>query len=214
MKKAYVRDFMERGRIRIGTLYDYRRVELGSAIGDALEGTSETHHKIKEPIDVTRPENQSWVLNKAIRVKEGLTGVVFAGFSVIAPQQSRDCYLYCLSYRYSRAIMQAFGADRCIRVDDPEGFFRAVDTAVVATGLTNGHAEAAACDYSGRNRTHKMERVHPAILKNPIYAYQAEIRMIWNPSTDKPLKPIFVDVPELKRFCSYLFPDGSPFLPL
>ena len=205
MKKAHIRDFMEQGKIRIGTLYDYRRVELGSAIGDALEGKSETRQKIDEPIDITRPENRSWVLDKSFRVKEGLTGVICSNFSVIVPEKSPDFYVFCLSYHYSHAIMQAFEADTCIRIDDLEGFFEAVHMAVETAGLAKGYVDVAPCDYSGRDRTHKMERVHPALLKDQTYEYQAEIRMLWKPLTDKLVEPAFVNVPGLMRFCSYPF---------
>ena len=187
------------GTVRIGTLFSYRRTELGPAIGDGGEGASETTHRVDGPLYAKRPENRSWEFDSLIRIPEDAPDdITFTNLSIVVPEQSEDVYLYCASYYYSRQAMDEFEADTCIEVTNPLGFIRMMYRSLRWRRLIAPAATVSPCDYSGRERTHVMPRVHPAFLKPPEYAYQREIRAAFAPLQAGPIEPFVLSIPELK----------------
>lgn len=195
---------MDTGLVRVGTLYSYRPTELGAAVGDALEGKSITRHALAGAVDVTLRENRSWVIDKLVKIHPTAHHIVFDRCLFTVPEESPDQYIYCASHRFSRATLRAFGAAACVRVDRVLPFLQALNDAMLASGYSTRSPLFTPCDYSGRERDEKMERLHPARLKNPSYKYQAEVRMIWQPATAAPIKPTFLTVPAMPRYCTLL----------
>jgi peptide-methionine (R)-S-oxide reductase len=47
------------------------------------------------------------------------------------------------------------------------------------------------------------DRVNPALLKDPRYEYQGEVRALWRPHR-LPIEPKLIMCPSLARFCSVI----------
>lgn len=200
MRREHARSLVEEGCIRVGTLHGFRAHELGAAIGDADEGTSETTHAFGGPVDISLPENQSWVTHQMFRIPPGASNIMISGLSLVVPEEAPDCYVYCTSHQFSRRALRAFDADASVEIFDPKGFADAL-----LDGLRNQgcaiRGEMAPCDYSGRRRSHEMKRVHPAFVKDPSYRYQHEVRIVLHPTEEGPIKPFVTRIPGLAQSC-------------
>jgi len=188
--------------VRIGTLASYRAAELGPAIGDAREGESQTEQFIEQPLDISRPENRSWVLEKVapFLFPPGSYNIIADRCLFTLQEADADSFIYCMSHRFSGRAMREFRADACVQVDDPRGFIEAlvgglVDRAVVSESIVGP------CDYTGRDRNEKMHRISPAFLKDAGYAYQHELRIVMKPVKAGPLEPFLISLPEIRRYC-------------
>ncbi len=199
-RKERAAALVERGVIRVGTLHSYRDTELGAAIGDSGEGKSETSHHFDKPVNVGNPENRSWVVDKMFNIAPG-SNVTIEGLSLVVPEESPDYFIYCASYRYSSAAMRAFNADTCVEIVQPQRFIEALHAHFRDSGLVDG-ALFAPCDYSGRVRDHRMQRVHPGLLKDRSYAYQSEVRLLMQPKPNVAVEPRIVTIPELVNYCA------------
>jgi hypothetical protein len=200
LRAAHGEALLTRGTIRIGTLYSYRQAELGPAIGDEGEGKSETRQQVGSRLDIAEPENRSWVVSTLFKFS-GATNVTLENMTLVVPEEDDDCFMYCMTHGFSSAAMRAFDADACVRIDNPLKFIKAIHQHLRREGIAAA-ATFAPCDYSGRNRNELMERIAPAFLKDPSYAYQKEVRLVLQPVTsERPLAPFLVSIPELSSLC-------------
>jgi hypothetical protein len=200
LQPEHARGLLERGTVRIGTLYDYRRNELGAAIGDENEGQSRTEHGVDFAVDMSRPENQSWVSRSLLRTHPMQTGIMVRDSTFYIEDEDPDCFLYCMSHRFSGRAMRAFKADACVEILQPGRFIETMVTALRTRGYVL-RATLSPCDYSGRVRDENAERLPPVLIKDPHYSYQSEIRLIMEPASPAKLEPFIESIPELTAFC-------------
>lgn len=200
LKAEHARGLLERGTVRIGTLYDYRRTELGAAIADEMEGQSRTEHIINFAVDMSRPENQSWLSRALFRTHPMQTGITVRDSTFYIEDEDPDCFLYCMSHRFSGRAMRAFQADVCVEILQPGRFIETM-VAALRTRSYVLRATLSPCDYSGRVRDENAERLPPTLIKDPRYEYQSEIRLVMEPATSGKLEPFIESIPELSAFC-------------
>ncbi|VVP34994.1 hypothetical protein PS870_04518 [Pseudomonas fluorescens] len=202
------REFNERllllGNTRIGTLYDFRRTEHARGIADPQEGKKEVAHHITEVTDKDK-ESIHWKAIEAFGFMsfEGGENIKVIGGTFINQFDEPDCYMHCSSADYTYdAMSQLENADSCVEVFDALGFYRRItETLNMLVGV----------NFEGVFKVKYMKRnslwngsdwgEHPALIKEPEYKRQVEIRAIWTPKNSKPISPVFLNDVGLIKFC-------------
>ncbi|MFI5454511.1 MAG: hypothetical protein ACHRXM_03585 [Isosphaerales bacterium] len=123
-----------------------------------------------------------------------------------------DLFLYCTTEAYDPDYGRRFGNGKpmdCVRINQPEPFFLALDAAlrasVSATGIALTEPRWGRCDYQGRR--HNWERDDlPAtwLLKPAKFRGQREIRVCWKTTPIPPLKFIILKAPAIIPYCDLL----------
>jgi hypothetical protein len=202
------RAFFERGSLRIGTLHDYQRTEkYGLAIGDAAEGvlhlttefrTLEEHSAHWKEWRRARGQDEPPPTFVKVDSVELVAILRESPDGLVATTQADDCYLFCASSRCSTELMGPFGYDACLEIMDFEGFLRVVSGVLGERADFLGHRPVV---YVGRSWSRASHPGVPRVLlKEPEYAYQAEIRALWKPRL-RPIAPLLIDAPEARAFC-------------
>lgn len=197
MRKEHARLLLDKGRLRIGTLYEYRNAELhGSAIGDREEGVKNLH------LDGT---GQHWDAGSIPEFAQTFfklgpeANLTLDGVRLVVPQQSCDYFLFCTSSILDAATMHKMGYDACVVIEHPDRFFAAISHSFRHRGNFEGAYE---CHYGSRSIPHNQDNgVHPALIKEPAYAYQKEVRALWRPIKTS-LAPQIIDCRKLIAWCS------------
>jgi hypothetical protein len=151
MKKRHLEPMMDAGAIRLGTLYDYRRVEhYGEGIGDADEG--------KRRMEISFPEAREVVIGDGSFESEVLQGMIDfpepgvivkfgAGCKSMATNTtSPDYNLFCLSNSPDCSVDS--GYDACVEILDVHAFMDAITPMVHATSTVFPSLGAAAMGTS------------------------------------------------------------------
>ena len=185
------------GRIRIGTLYGYRNVELfGTGVGDRDEGKRidwSRDPNIKTGDQLNAVERQTMripssmvVCNNSLEVHVNSPDYYILSFSrVLNPEIAAGLSRQC-SEKY----------DSCIQIVDVNGLLREISKKMVEFARFYGiHT----CVYRPRRRCHGEEEIPPALLKDPTYKYQSEVRAIWSSIAGIPT-PRFVDIENARKF--------------
>lgn len=205
MKKTFLDAFFRHGRLKIGTLYEYRKVEqYGEVIGDKNEGLHKTELSLVGggEIDLASDTPEANFFKKhVLRPDQQDTKVKIVleeGARLIAHSHSPDLYIYCMSSEYNPDVMRQFGCEVCMEIIDPEAFFRAISHRIRHQGRFDGYG---AVQYMSKD-THytRPHHVHPAIMKDVEFAFQREWRAIWIPHKS-PRQPLFINVPKAVRYC-------------
>jgi hypothetical protein len=201
MAAKFAHALVERGEVRVGTLFDFRKSELhGERIVDVEEGV---YKYAMDVDDVISPENQPRFLEGAIMA--GPKGKIpVEGLTVRRRHSSTDCYVYCMTDRTHRDPTRAFGDEyrRCVQITDMR-FFE-----VLTEFLACKHVGVFPCRYASRDRPHeywRRERVPAALVKPTSYSAQHEVRAIWIPNAP-PIAPVIGTCSDLPKYCSLLEP--------
>jgi hypothetical protein len=206
LSKKYLEAFLQRGSLKIGTLYEYRKTEeYGNVIGDKDEGLHKTELALSGggEIDLatSSPEAEffrTYILRPDQRHLK--TKIVMAdGARLVAHSNAPDLYIYCMTSEYNETVMKEFGCNACLEISRPTEFFAAISHTIRHKGRFDGFGPI---QYMDKTTNYlKPHRVHPAAMKDNEYAYQKEWRAIWIPAK-QPCQPLFVDVPRAIRHCS------------
>lgn len=190
------------GKLRVGTLHNFRRVEeYGGAVGDIYEGTS----TIQEHIDYAEwPQIEQHpmagplfkVSSRVHQPNVTMTNVTFA-----QSKNAPNYYVYCMTREPSVKGMREFGNDACVRIGDPRAFARTLTRELERRGLAD-QFQLGACVYGDRDRSFaNAQCVPPLFLKSYEFEYQVESRIVWKP-TSRPLPEPYVDLecPNIREF--------------
>lgn len=198
------------GSFRIGTLHDFRRLEHRQGIGDPSEGrkTIELRRSISVR-DSTAPGYQGSYEQRALAEfgifspDSVLTDVSFEDCVFVQEIDVPDAFVYCLSSEYSAPAMKSLdGADSCLQIVDMRGFLRLLTqtinafTPVELMGLQPVAYETRTSEWNGVNWGR-----HPALIKEPIFGDQKEVRAVWAPKFGQPIQPIVTGNWRLCRTC-------------
>ena len=177
LPEKYAMSLVHNGELRIGTLFDYRKTEeYGENIGDSDEGICfEYSHdqNIKTGDDSNPLERQA--------IKAG-PGMVMHNNYVERKRISPNVYLYCASSTHNPKILSKLNQDcpadkydTCVLISQPKKFVDAITQTLsdIATFV-----DSICCIYRDRNIHYSENQLHPAIVKDPKYAYQKEVRFI------------------------------------
>ncbi|MGX1087458.1 hypothetical protein [Pseudomonas sp. AP3_22 TE3818] len=191
------------GNVRVGTLHDFRNIEHKKGIADAKEGLKWVEHHI--PHATNRDGN----IHSAAIEAFGFFGnpggglMEFKNCNFVQQFNHPDCFIHCTSADYLRSTMDEFeGADSCVEIADVAGFYRRLTESLnkivpvqLLTVAKVTYMERRE-DWNGRNWG-----TYPALIKEPEFSRQGEIRAIWGPKRDSVIKPLVLNDIGLISFC-------------
>lgn len=198
LRRNHAEQLISKGVFRIGTLFEFRDIEThGTEIGDSSEGTKSTLYS---------PEGETWTKGNQpewgenfVKLGEG-SQVSFHGCLMEQEQTSQDYYIYSTTKIFDQNALADFGYDACIIIHHPQKFFNALSRCFRHTGKFFGVFN---CQYVNRRQWHEQQNaIHPAILKDPQYEKQVEVRCMWEPQKSK-VEAKIIRCPKAAKYCSY-----------
>lgn len=210
------KELIDKGSVRIGTLHNYRKDEHGRGISDAEEGKKNVSHYIKEanlssPITTPRQQKDFDSIGAFdfIRFPDGMpTNFHMSDVSFHKQIESPDFYIYCSSSRCSMETMQQFEkADSCILISDANAFYERLTVEISKTRRVKFLGAHVAIYTSRDERWNGVDwGTHPALIKDPIFQPQYEVRAIWEPIDKTPISCLFFEDTGLTKHCSFVEP--------
>ncbi|CAD5270089.1 MULTISPECIES: hypothetical protein [Halomonadaceae] len=191
----FAKGLVERGEVRVGTLYEYRNEEAhGEGVLDTAEGTRNTFLEV-DKMTITG-KNQHPFISQFISVDE-TSSVIIDGCVFENPEVSKDCWIYCVSNSADLHVSENLSDnyDACVEIHKPHEFMLAIGRKLMKRAHCMGWWQ---CQYLGR-RVQYEDRTHPAVIKGTEFAHQAEVRAIYFPPNFKP-SPFVIQIPELINY--------------
>ena len=200
---TWAEQMVREGAIRIGTLYDFRRIEaFGAERGDKDEGVRIS--LTDGAPGVFEGKDLPWFVQQTLRVPPNVK-VQFAEGAVLNVHQNvADAYVYCTCSKFDRSLMKLFGG-ACVTVTDTAQFFRAVTRALDGWS-THGIRKISSfrlspCEYADREQTWpNVTEYDPILRKSPEYSHQCEVRAVWTTAATS-IVPLNLTVPEIRSWC-------------
>lgn len=194
MERQWAEALVKCGRIRIGTLYDYRRT-------DEAEGTNIVYSAdtVEWAAAEDAPEFYKQVLGHPLRDYIRIEGIEFR-----QPHMVPDAYIHCMSEAFSADLMKRLAYDACVRIRDPRRFLRCITDHLIREGLVIRWT-VRRCTYVVDRKVHHRESVRPlpGFTKEVRYAHDQEVRAVWVPVPGTlPIGPLHLELPELCETCS------------
>ncbi len=198
-KLQHMQSMQERGAVRIGGLYNYRKTEeYGEMVADVDEGKKTMSGTVK----MLTPET--------LKNYPGLDGLVdfrygkIESLSILGRKvNSQDCLVFSASAAYSEAAHQEWlqqeNYDACYRIYSAKLFFRAISRMLRPRGY----------EFFGCNQVLYADEVdiasqaasiHPAFCKKKEFSPQVEVRAIWRSFNAEPINPQILDITEAFRY--------------
>jgi hypothetical protein len=211
-KWAHAEALIRWGKIRVGTLDDYRNIEKHSSlIGDKDEGQTSL---FDDPLFATGETlsafSARWVPGFT---GPGMSGVTFVGCYFNEPKRSPNCWLYCMSERLSLRVMDSFEAnyDACVRIPGVSPFFMSIwqelarHRPIAGGGIIPVTYRRRSLHYGDD------DGLHPIEVKAPGFAPQVEVRFVYFPAQEITEPYLDLTIPGLKAFCEPLWTSpGDP----
>lgn len=202
-KRKFHDELLQKGKIRIGTLYDYRQQEA-RGIADPSEGRKSVQ-TIIDHLDASKANDQEAKVLKEFSVLDSSKRpkVKFVNCRFTREFTCPDCFVFCVSESFSVETMRQFeDADSCVNICNSDLFFK------ILTEELNKHIPV---KFMGMHKVVYQERVenwngtnwgrHPAVIKEPRFSQQFEIRALWSPKFSEGLTPIILCNSQLCQCC-------------
>lgn len=198
------------GVIRVGTLHDFRNMEHKKGIADPQEGKKIVSHRIDQ-LHIADTEYPNIKSNIDVRALDAFRAVkmsnskdiTFRNISLCQRFDEPDCYILCSSKICSKETMSQFeGADSCVEVVEIESFYRILTetlnsrTPVIFRGIHEVIYQNREEHWNGQNWGQ-----HPAMIKEPDFKKQGELRAVWQPRSNQLISPVILDDYRLGEFC-------------
>jgi hypothetical protein len=198
LKKAHAEQLLNHGKLRLGTLYEYRDMDThGAVIGDKDEGTSSRFMEVmyERWTPTTQPEFTKSFFNLGSDAT-----LTISGITLEKPQESPDFYLYCTTEVFDENALAEFGYDCCVLIERPQQFFNAISHTIRYKATFDGVHQ---CQYVPRRQPHQSgDGIHPAIIKDPTYQSQKEVRALWRPIKKAGITPTVIECRDAAKFCT------------
>ncbi len=203
LPRRYALGLLRHGLLRIGTLYDYQKVEHGRGIADRDEGLKQIKVAIEHRAYASGKDiPKTLAALGIISADDSCTDITLENIYVSKSFEAPNCFLWCASKAGSRSVMEQFeGADTCIEVTDPTRFFSILDQSMTAFDAEfQGVVEV---QYQPRVESWNPNDlgVHPAIVKSIEFSNQHEVRAIWTPTKSGNIEPVTLHVEALAECC-------------
>jgi len=201
LKKKHALSFVNDGKIRIATLYEFRLNEKKNLeIFDHDEGKI-TVYDDNLIFDTAYPESvqkQSKLVKQFLSNTKGVR-VTATGATLAIINNSPNLYIYSLSKEYSEITMKKLGYDACIEIINPSYFFLELNEILYYRKLIKQFA-VSECIYQSRKMHHsKVKNLHPVWIKDEYFSYQKEIRAVWEP-VNEVILPKIIEEKGLKKY--------------
>lgn len=213
--KSYNKALLNMGCIRVGTLHDFRKSEHKRGIADPQEGKKEVFHHIDNAFfDINDDNSMHSRAAKEFRFIKGVGQVHCENVTFAMGFNEPDCYILCISSKQSQFVMDQFeGADTCIEIINPRLFYHQLTlalndiTPVIFRGVHEAIYQNKKEPWNGINWGH-----HPALVKEPEFTDQYELRAIWQPRISTQIEPVILGSHELGRACQEITIKSNPRL--
>lgn len=195
--------------VKLGTLAEYRRLaEKDAERGDADEG---------KRVVIFRPSVDTYfdrtTLPEYARASIRLEGRrllrMRPGSELVVHETALNCFLYCVSEQHDLDMLARFGG-AAVRINNPEGFFRAIDACLQAMPQPAGSGATGPivfpgvvdqCRYGDRTIVYDgSPLLEPYFQKLTDHNHQHEVRGVWAPRSDLLVIPPF-QCPDVARYC-------------
>ncbi|HYR05890.1 MAG TPA: hypothetical protein VEP71_04335 [Gallionella sp.] len=199
LQKQYADLLIKRGKLRIGTLYEYRDIEKhGTIVGDEDEGKKSLYMDVAS--EKWTADNQPDFTKGLIKIANG-SSVHMEDVTFQKSESSPDYYLYCTTEKFDENALKDFGYDACVVIEKPNLFFAAITRTLRHKGTFEG---TFCCQYVSRRVEYDKDHgIHPAIIKDPSYKDQKEIRTLWKPFKTN-ISPLVIDCRDAAKYCRML----------
>jgi len=199
LRKQHADLLIKRGKLRIGTLYGYRDIEKhGTKVGDADEGKKSLYMKVGP--EQWTADNQREFTKGSIKIANGIS-VHMENVSFQKSESSTDYYVYCATEEFDENALKDFGYDACVVIEKPDRFFAAISRTLRHKCTFEGVFH---CQYVPRKVEHNKDHgIHPAIIKDPSYKDQKEVRALWKPFK-RSISPLVIDCRDATKYCRML----------
>lgn len=197
MRHEHAELLLNKGKPRIGTLYEYRDMEKhGGVKGDDSEGKKTLCAEIDN--EIWTPETQPGITKGFINL-EG--PVRFQNMIFENPQESPNHYLFCASEEFDQNTMHTFDCDACVVIENAEKFFATISRVLRKKAKFVGFFP---CQYGSRRVQHNHDDgVHPARIKDTSYRTQKEVRALWGLIKNK-AHPLLINCRKVSKYCRML----------
>jgi hypothetical protein len=208
--RRYICSLLSMGIIRVGTLYDFRRLEHKKGIADPQEGKKVVSHWIDQLqiADTEDPNIKSNIdfraleLFRAVKINNS-KNITIRNVTLSQSFDVPDCFILCTSKICSKETMFQFeGADSCVEIVEIESFYRVLTNTlnsiipVIPRGIHEVIYQNREEQWNGQDWGR-----HPALIKGTKFKEQGELRAIWQPRLNKPISPINVCNYRMFSFC-------------
>lgn len=195
----------EKGKIRIGTLFDFKDPKKHKGkILDLEEGSKTINIHFDE---ISLPANE---LNKYGILPISGDGIMNLRNSTISLNYSdKDCFVYCTSAAFfSDSLKQAIEDeyDACTMIINPEQFFKEIDRTFDKGNLVT----VSPCIYGDRTINIKWQEhkesiktlfdIPSVLLKPEIYSNQMEIRGVFTTNEKDNIEPVIMSFENLNKY--------------
>lgn len=202
LPRQYAEDLVRDGSTRVGTLYDFRRIELGAGVADPEEGLLQVSRQIGGEPHYFPPGTKEGAAMRFFGI-EGDASVQNIQFRRVL--EHPDVFVWCCSTEFSADVEQSLeGAEACVEIRAAGTFFDELTRALNAVRPVEflGFREVT---YTPRNQT--WESYSPdmsaAFVKDPgSYGAQNEVRAVWRSLDKNPIRPEFPRSAALTEFCA------------
>ena len=206
MERRWAEEAIHLGRLRIGTLNQFRAAE--GVRGDTGEGEE---IRVFHPTFATGTDLPDWL---PLTVEPGADpkSVTIQNLRLSRTQQVPDVYAFCCSTILTQELNKRFGTDTVLRIEQPIAFLELMTYGM----LVNKHIDSPRyfqCPVFYRSRTFihgdPLMGMPTAFLKPCDYWTEQEFRCLWRPRYRKIL-PVFLANTCLCKHLSIVDPKHIP----
>jgi hypothetical protein len=127
----------------------------------------------------------------------------------------RNCFILCSAKECSQKTMSQFeGANSCVEIFDNKTFYN------LLTETLNRYTSVRYCGIFQVKYQSRQEKwngtdwgEHPALIKEPTFSKQTELRAVWEPTDDRAIEPIILSNFKLGAYCRWRYKDGQKIAP-
>lgn len=177
-EEKYGKWMVEEGKIRIGTFFDFRKLEKDKQRGDKNEGKITYSKSVEEDTNV---KDLPPILTGNLNIEGGGTLILKSGAKASSHGEISDCYLYCASRLHSQDLMKDFKAACCVEIFDVENFYCAIGRTLVEGGYIYEMGIQGDCNYIGHEVGPDFKETSHFLKDKELYGHQAEYRFIYYP---------------------------------
>jgi hypothetical protein len=207
-KKEYSELLLIYGYLRVGTLYDFRKIEHKKGIADPKEGKKTVVHHIKNlNVNSKNWKTKSNTLNyRSLKQFDMITdkgaNLQFHNTTIINHFNTPDRFIFCTS----KKIIDDVGKELeeyncCLEITDPFNFFKCISVELnkIKPIRFNGWHEVT---YKDRNEKWNGENfgIAPELIKENFYKGQSEIRGIWEVPDGLEINPEFIISKDIRNY--------------
>jgi hypothetical protein len=195
------------GTVRVGTLFDFRAMEVGDEErGDGGEGKLLLHSDKGRRVYNSTAELPP--LLRGMSIECGRGGIATEGENAVRFDfDGPDMFIYCISEAINDAALDDWGG-AAVRIARPIDFLRSLDAAfrveAYCRGYMVGPPQYGLCSYVDRSHNWHVELPPQWLMKPLRYCHQREYRVAWAVENARPLQPLIVNSSEVAAACERL----------